>query len=435
MPRTTRRHFLITSAATAASVALIRPSTIAHALSDRLRLGVVGVGGRGGANLNGVSHEDVVALCDVDEGHLDGAMKRHPKAGRFVDFRKMLDDTKLDGVVVSTADHTHAVIGLAAMERGKHLYCEKPLAWSVDETRRMTGLARDKKLVTQMGTQIHSGVGYRRTVERVRSGVIGDITDVHVWVGKAWVGSDRPQDTPPVPRGLHWDLWLGPAPTRPYHSSYHPASWRGWWDFGGGTLSDMACHHMDLPFWALQLDHPTSVEATGPEVHPESAPRTLQVAFKFPARGPRPPLTLTWYQGGERPAVLKQPITIPGAEAPTEESFPRWGDGTLFVGTKGYILADYNRHVVLPRGPFQEVEAPPRSIPDSIGHHREWTEAIKGNGRTSCPFDYSGPLTESVLLGNVAFRAGEALHWDAEKMTTGVAAGDTLLSREDRSSW
>lgn len=423
MTRTTRRHFLITSAATAASVALLRPSLAARSRSDELRLGVVGVAGRGGSNLNGVKHEHIAALCDVDERRLDKAMKRFPKAARCVDFRKMLDEVELDGVVVSTADHTHAVIGLAAMERGKHLYCEKPLTWSVDEARRMQVLARKKKLVTQMGTQIHSNDPYRRTVEAVRSGAIGAVREVHVWVGKSWVGSDRPKETPPVPKELHWNLWLGPAPERPYHPTYHPASWRGWWDFGGGTLSDMACHHMDLPFWALDLDHPTTVEARGPEVHPESAPRTCEVTYTFGARGERSPVKLTWYHGGPRPRLFK------------EGALPRWNDGTLFVGDKGMIIADYNRHVLLPESDFKDHKRPEQSIPRSIGHHKEWTEAIKGNGTPTCRFDYSGKLTETVLLGNVAFRAGEKLEWDARKMTTGSAKGDGYIRREDRTGW
>jgi predicted dehydrogenase len=336
----------------------------------------------------------------------------------------MLDAVELDGVVVSTADHTHAVIGLLAMERGKHLYCEKPMTWSVDEARRMTELARTRKLVTQMGTQIHSNDPYRRTVELVRAGAIGDVTEVHVWVGRTWVGSDRPKDTPPVPKGLHWNLWLGPAPERPYHPSYHPASWRGWWDFGGGTLSDMACHHMDLPFWALDLDHPTTIEAKSVEkVHPESAPRTLEVTYAFPAKGGRSPVTLTWYQGGPRPRQFK------------EAGLPDWGDGTLFVGTKGMILADYDRNALVPEKDFADYRRPEPSIPRSIGHHKEWTEAIKGNGTTTCRFDYAGPLTETVLLGNVAFRAGEKLAWDAAKLTTGSARGDSYIRRIDRRGW
>lgn len=425
MSRTTRRHFLITSAATAASVALIRPSLIAHSPSDRLRIGVVGVAGRGGANLNGVSHEHIAALCDVDEKHLDGAMKRFSKAGRFVDYRKMLDECELDGVAVSTADHTHACIGLAAMERGKHLYCEKPLAWSIDETRRMTLLAREKKLVTQMGTQIHSNDAYRRTVELVRSGAIGEVKEVHVWVGKSWVGSDRPKETPEVPRHLHWDLWLGPAPKRPYHPTYHPAKWRGWWDFGGGTLSDMACHHMDLPFWALELGHPSSVAARSPEkLHPESAPRKLEVAFTFPKRGKRPPVNLTWYHGGLRPSYFK------------EGTLPRWGDGTLFVGDGGMIIADYNRSVLLPESRFKDFQRPEPSIPNSIGHHKEWTEAVKGNGTTTCHFDYAGPLTETVLLGNVAWRAQRDLDWDPANMkATNTDAAAPYVGREDRTGW
>ena len=213
----------------------------------------------------------------------------------------------------------------------------------------------------------------------------------HVWVGKTWSGGDRPKETPPVPGRLHWDLWLGPAPERPYHPTYLPANWRRWWDFGSGTLGDMACHYMDLPFWALDLKHPLSAEAEGPPVHPETTPSWMIVRYEFPSRGDMPPVNLTWYDGGKRPELFSQ------------GKLPRWGDGVLFVGDKGMLLADYDRYVLLPEADFKDFRPPAPSIAKSIGHHNEWIDACKTGRPTTCNFGYSGALTEAVLLGAVAY--------------------------------
>jgi predicted dehydrogenase len=227
-----------------------------------------------------------------------------------------------------------------------------------------------------------------------------------------------------VPEGLHWDLWLGPAPARPYHPAYVPAKWRGWWDFGGGTLTDMACHYMDLPHWALKLQAPVTVEAEGPPVHPESAPAWLIVRYEYPRRGPLPPLKLTWYHGNKRPPHF------------AEGKMPEWGDGVLFIGEKGMMLADYNRYVLMPEKAFADYEPPEPYIPPSIGHHQEWIEACKTGGTTTCNFDYSGALAEAVLLGNVAFRSGKKLEWDSQAFeVTNTRDADRFLRREYRSGW
>jgi predicted dehydrogenase len=223
---------------------------------------------------------------------------------------------------------------------------------------------------------------------------------------------------------LHWDLWLGPAPERPYHPTYQPANWRRWWDFGGGTLGDMGCHYMDLPFWALKLRHPTSVETIGPPVHPETAPDWKIVTWEFPARGDMPGLAFTWTDGNRRAAAFEK------------YKLPTWGDGVLFVGSKGTLIADYDRYQLLPESEFKDFTRPPESIPTSIGHYNEWIQACKIGSPTTCNFDYSGALTETVLLGNVAFRVGKKIEWDAEKLySPNCPEAERFIRREYRKGW
>jgi predicted dehydrogenase len=435
MPRRmTRREFLVSSSAAAAAWAS-RPSGGAGSRSpnEKLDVAVIGVGGRGRANLNGIAGENVVALCDVDANNLRRAAARFPRARTFADFRRMLDGMgkQIDAVVVSTPDHTHAPAAAMALRRGKHCYCEKPLTHSVHECRTLIELARKGKCVTQMGTQIHAGGNYRRAVEIVRAGTIGPVREVHVWHTVSYGGQRRPKDTPPVPKHLSWDLWLGPAPHRPYHPCYVPGRWRGWWDFGCGGLGDFGCHYMDLPFWALGLRHPTSVEADGPPVDSESVPRWLKVRYEFPARGEQPPVRLSWYDGGKRPDMLPDVLRPLGPAA-----LKRWRAGVLFVGAKGMLLADYGSRMLLPKSKFDGVSPPKRTIPDSIGHHREWTEACKTGGPTTCNFDYSGTLAEAVLLGNVAYRTGEKLTWDAKALkAVNCPKADRYLRRPYRKGW
>lgn len=372
--------------------------------NERLDIAIIGCGNRGAANLDGVSSETIVALCDVDDRFAARASERFPAAKRYRDFRKLFDEvgSKIDAVVVSTPDHTHAVAAAAAMRLGKHCYLEKPLAHTVEEVRALRTIAREKKLVTQLGTQIHAEQNYRRAVELVRSGAIGAVREVHVWFGGSYPGRDRPAERPPVPPELDWDLWLGPAPERPYHPCYAPGGWRSWWDFGSGALGDFGCHYMDLAFWALDLRAPARVEAEGPPVHPEGTPAWLIVRYEFPARGALPPVRLTWYDGGKKPALVE------------EGKVPAWGSAVLFVGEKGMLIADYGNRKLLPEAEFRDFQPPEPTIPDSIGHHAEWIAASKTGGRTTCDFDYSGALTEAVLLGVVAYRSGRAFDWDAE---------------------
>ncbi len=422
----TRREFLRQSAMAAAGAAFVGAPALARTRSPNEKLGmaIIGVAGQGEYNLNNVTHEVIVALCDVDEPRAAAARTRFPNAKFYVDFRRILDRNDIDAVVVATPDHTHAPASMMALKAGKHVYCEKPLTHSVYEARKVAEMATKMKLATQMGTQIHAGGNYRRVVELIKSGAIGPVREAHCWCGGGYSGGDRPKDTPPVPAGLHWDLWLGPAPFRPYHTAYAPFHWRGWWDFGSGTLGDLACHHMDLPYWALDLSHPLTVEAEGPPVHPESAPVKLTVRYEYPARGSLPPVKLTWWNGdNNRPPQF--------AEGKLQE----WGNGTLFVGEKGMLLADYDKHVLFPKKDFEGFKPPAPFIPDSIGHHKEWTEACKTGKPTTCNFTYSGALTEAVLLGNVAYRSGKKLQWDPKKFTTNDPDADKFLRREYRQGW
>ncbi len=421
-----RRRFLRQSFLAGAGFWLATDATMAHAYraNEKLNLGVVGVSGRGGDNLHEVAGQNIVALCDIDDNNLAGAVKQFPEAKTYNDFRKMLEQKEIDAVVVSTPDHTHAVIASAALQAGKHVYCEKPLAHSVWEVRHLTELARKQKRVTQMGTQIHAGSNYRRVVEVIRSGAIGDISEVHVWADRVWSGNGRPPETPPAPANIHWDLWLGPAPERPYNPAYLPATWRGFWEFGNGTLGDMACHHMDLPFWALELGAPTTVRAEGPEVNLETTPAWLITHYEFAAANGRSPLTLHWYNGGKRPPQF------------AENLLPAWGDGTLFVGSKGMLLADYGRYVLLPEKDFSGYTPPAPTIPDSIGHHAEWIAACLSGGPTTCNFDYSGNLSEAVLLGCVAYRTGQTIEWDPKHLRARhCKAADAILKPHFRHGW
>ncbi len=394
--------------------------------NEKLNLAVIGCGNRGRANLNGVAGENLVALCDVDDRQAKGAFERFPKAKKYKDFRRMLDEihAEIDAVVVSTPDHTHFPAAMMAMDLGKHLYCEKPMAHTVTEVRKMTNLARKNKLTTQLGTQIHAGSNYRRVVELVRAGAIGDVTEVHVWHTVDYGGKEVPTETPPIPEGLDWNLWLGPAEMRPYHPTYLPGTWRHWWDFSNGGLGDFGCHYMDLPYWALDLKYAETIAADGPPLHPETTSPGLRVRYTFPKRGKLPPMTMTWYDAGRRPDFLK------------ERGIPEWKAAVLFLGSKGMLISDYNKHRLLPEEKFADFVRPEPTIPESIGHHQEWIRACKTGETTTCRFDYSGPLSETVLLGNVAYRSDTQVKWNASKLeAVGNADAEPFLDKTYREGW
>lgn len=393
--------------------------------NEKLNLAFVGAGGRGAANLGQLKSENVVALCDVDERRAGATFEQYPKARKFQDYRRMLEEMakEIDAVVVSAPNHIHAPASAMAMRLGKHVYCEKPLTHSVYESRVLAQLAAGKKVATQMGTQIHASGHYRRGIEILRAGAIGTVREVDVFTKAAEGGGVRPADTPPVPETLNWDLWLGPAPYRPYHPCYLPRQWHFWWDFGGGVLGNVGCHFMDLPFWALALRHPTTIEAEGDPISPESTPRRMTIRYEFPARGEMPPVTLTWYQGRPSPRVEGLEVA-------------KWGFCFLFVGDKGMMAMNYGQRALLPEERFADYQPPERSIPDSIGHWAEWVAACKTGSPTGCNFDYAGALTETVLLGNVAFWAGKKLEWDGANLkVTNYPEAERFVRREYRNGW
>ncbi|MCX5771628.1 MAG: Gfo/Idh/MocA family oxidoreductase [Candidatus Hydrogenedentes bacterium] len=404
--------------------------------NDKLNIAGIGIGGRGKSNLEELDGENIVALCDVDEQYAAKVFAKYPKATRYKDYRVMLEKQKdIDAVMVATPDHTHAIISMAAIKAGKHVYCEKPLTRTLFEARKLAEAAREMKVATQMGIQGHSHEGVRQICEWILAGAIGSVREVHIWTDrpKGWwpQGVDRPQDTPAVPATLDWDLWLGPAPTRPYNPAYHPFAWRGWWDFGCGAFGDMGCHLMDAPYWALNLGYPTIVEASSTAVNSETAPLASMVHYYFPARGEMPPVKLTWYDGGLLPP---RPEELPDGEPMGNEN-----GGVIFVGDKGKILAaDENAKTprLLPLSLAKEFPTPEKTIPRSPGHHEEFIAACKGGQPAGAQFDYSGPLTENVLLGNLAIRAGKKLLWDGANMKcTNVPEANNLIQCQYREGW
>ncbi len=439
----TRRKFLAASAAATTVATLGFPSIVrGQNLNSKLDIAIIGAGGRGGSNLNGVKSENIVALCDVSGTNMDAQSLKYPKARKVQDFRKLYDHHKeFDAVVVSTCEHTHAFATLPALQLGKHVYCEKPLTHNVWEARVIREAADKAKVATQMGTQIHAGDNYRRVVELIQSGAIGNVTDVHVWVGRAWgwhenqaaskaandivFVQDRPKKSDPIPTGLDWDLWVGPAPERPFNNLYVPGpKWYRWWDFGNGTMSDLGSHWIDLPFWALNLDHPRTIEAHGPPINAEIAPASMQVDYTYGPRGKMAPVNLSWYQGTYKPQLWK------------DKEIPQWGSGVLFVGDKGMLLSDYGKHLLLPENDFKDFERPEQFIPKSIGHHAEWIHACKTGEPTTCNFEYAGWLTEANHLGNVAYRVGKKLKWNAKKLKAkNVPEAARYIKREYRKGW
>lgn len=441
MQRLSRRHFLQTSAIASISTLGFPAITSAQSPNKKLNIAIIGAGGRGASNTRSVRSENIVALCDVNGDNLGRAAQQFPGARTFKDFRKLYDEAKdIDAVVVSTCEHTHAFATLPALKMRKPVYCEKPLTRDVWEARVITKAAKEADVPTQMGTQIHAGNNYRRVVELIQSGAIGPVREAHVWVSRAWgwqskeesdankdivYVQERPTESMQPPKNLDWDLWIGPAPYRPFHSVYFPGpKWYRWWDFGNGTMSDLGSHWNDLPFWALNLDAPLSIEASGPPPHPEIAPASMSATYEYGARGTMPPVKLTWHQGASKPEIWKQ------------KNIPQWRSGVLFIGDQGMLLSDYGKHVLLPERQFADFQAPPQTIPPSLGHHKEWLHACKTGAPTTCHFGYAGPFTEANHLGNVAFRAGKKLEWDSKNMRIPNAPeAERFLRRDYRKGW
>jgi predicted dehydrogenase len=406
--------------------------------NETLNFACIGVGGKGRSDTaHAANHGRLVALCDVDEKRLDAMAANHKDAKKYVDYRELLHelDSKIDAVVVSTPDHTHAPAAVMAMRLGKHVYCQKPLTHSVWEARLMRETARQKKVCTQMGNQGTADPGFRRGAELMRAGVIGDVAEVHVWTNrpfKYWKQAPdlvaRPKETPAVPSYLHWDLFLGTAPVRPYHPVYHPHDWRGWWDFGTGSLGDMACHTTNLAFMALQLGLPVRVSAHSGEINSETYPAWATITYEFPARGTLPPVKLTWYEGAKDGQRNLPPSSLfPNGFKPSDS-------GSLFIGSKGqmYSPSDYGSVQMLwPEARFKDVMLPRITngrFDIDNAHKQEWVQAIR-EGKPSIAlsnFDYASILTESMLLGNVAVRSGQAIDYNPE---TGEIAGSESAAR------
>jgi len=432
--RTIGRRVFVKGAAGAA-VAMFIPSR-AFGANNRLNVACIGCGGKGAGDVSDVSGENIVALCDVDEKQAEGTFRRFPDVKKYRDFRKMFDEmgNQIDAVTVSTPDHMHYPASYMAIMLGKHVFCQKPLTHNIWEARRLTELAREKKVATQMGIQGHSNEGTRLLCEWVWAGAIGPVREVHYWTNRPiWPqGINRPSDRPPVPPTLDWDVWLGPAPDRPYHPAYLPFRWRGWWDFGCGALGDIGCHAMDAAFWALKLAHPTSVEAQTSPVNDETAPSWSIVTYQFPARGELPPVKVIWHDGGKRPPRPK--------DLEPDRDIPGDIGGQLLFGDAGTIMADVycGSPRIIPEAKMREFlpKRPPKTLPRSPGHMREWIEACKGGPAPGANFDFAGPLTEMVLLGNLAVRTGQRIMWDPVNMkVTNVPEANRYVRREPRKGW
>jgi len=408
-----RRSFLKGAALGGVGLLVLGDSRLAfgYEANGKLNIAMIGCGGKGASNLGGVSGENIVGLCDVNEKTAAEAAKKFPSAKVFTDYRIMLNQMSkgIDAVVVSTPDHSHAPASLMAMRMGKHVYCEKPLTHSIAEARLMRDTARKYKVATQMGNQGTASDAHRETVEVIQAGAIGQVYEIHVWSNRpVWPqGLKRPVETPPVPSTLHWDLWLGPAPARPYNPCYQPFNWRGWIDFGTGALGDMGCHTLNMPFRALNLTNPTSVEAEVHDMTDECYPKSSIVHFTFPARGNLRGLKLKWYDGGLKPSNE----VLYGRDLP--------GSGVVLIGEKGRIFSpdDYGRsYELLPKENYTDYKKPPQTLPRSPGHYAEWIRACKGGEPAMSNFDYASALTETILLGNLAIVTGEPIYWDPVDM-------------------
>jgi predicted dehydrogenase len=442
-----RRKFLGATATAAAAFTIVPRHVLGGqgytAPSDTLNIACVGAHGKGQTDIRAVSTENIVALCDVDDEQMAKTLRedgeKNPKllkAARYRDFREMLDKEKsIDAVTVSTPDHTHAVVAMTAMKMKKHVFVQKPLTHTIHEARSLAIAAKETGVVTQMGNQGHASEGARLINEWIADGAIGDVTEVHAWTDRPiWPqGMDRPDTLPSVPPTFDWNLWLGPSAWRPYHPAYHPFAWRGFLDFGTGTIGDMGAHLLDQPFWALNLGAPDSVEASSTELKKETYPRSCIVRYRFPARGKMSPVTLTWYDSGllpPRPEELE-----PGR---------RMGDadgGVLYCGTKGKLMhgcyASSPR--LIPETRMQEYQRPAKTIPRSKGIHEEWIEAIKTGKKSTTDFSYASALTEMMLLGNVAIRAAKdntMLRWDSSNLRiTNDEAANEFLRMPYREGW
>ncbi len=448
MKTANRREFLKGAAGAGGAVAAftIIPSGIlgapaGKAPSDKLNIAGIGVGGMGGGNIRNCSRENIVAFCDVDHRYAAKTFKRYPKAKVYTDYRKMLEKQKdIDAVVIATPDHTHAVITMAAIQAGKHVYTQKPLTHDVYEARMLAKAAKEAKIISQMGIQGHSGEGARLICEWIWDGAIGEIREVDAWCSLSYYPwghagwstrwARRPKDTPTLPDSLAWDLWIGPAPMRPYHPAYHPAVWRAWWDFGNGMMGDRGAHTLDPVFWALKLTAPTSIEATSTGLNPDTHPLSAIVTYEFPARGKLPPVKLTWYEGlrPPRPKELEDGRIMGDREG-----------GVVFKGTKGKLMCGtYGGGArLIPESRMKDYKRPAKTLPRvKGGHEQDWIRACKSGKPAGADFSFSGPLTEICTLGNIAKRVDARIEWDAANLkVTNLPQANKYVRTPYRKGW
>ncbi|HZT36487.1 MAG TPA: Gfo/Idh/MocA family oxidoreductase [Bryobacteraceae bacterium] len=422
-----------------------------QAPSDTLNIAGVGVGGMGRRYLQNCESERIVALCDVDHGFAANVFRRYPKAKVYRDFREMLDKEKaIDAVVIATPDHNHAIVQMAALRMGKHVYSAKPLTRTLYELRAVANAAREAKVATQMSVQTCASDEAQSVAEILLSGAIGPVSEVHVWCDHPLypAGQQRPTTNPPAPEALDWDRWIGPAPYRAFHPLYHPWLWRSWWDFGTGTVGDMTCHALHVFYEALELGAPVSVHGSRTKMHgglfhmspdgretlpplietPDCESYSTMVAWDFPARGERPPVRVHWYDGGLRPP---RPLEL-------DPRTPLPSSGLLFVGSKGKMLAGYSGGKVrlLPETQYRDFQPPPKTLPRAAGHYREWIQAAKGGKPASCNFELGSRLTEVALLGTLAARAARYLEWDSANLRiTNDADANQWVNPPYRKGW
>jgi len=440
-----RRQFLGQASAASALFTIVPRRVLGGAgntpPSETVNVAGIGIGSMGRSNLGNLQNVNITALCDVDEEYAAKTFAKYPEAKRYGDYRVMLEKQKdIDAIIIATPDHTHAVIAMAAMEAGKHVYCQKPLTNRIEETRRLVEASREIKVVTQMGIQRHSSESVRLLCEWIWDGAIGPVREVIAWSSLSYYPwghaswspkcSTKPQEKVNVPTTLNWDLWLGPAKERPYHPCYHPRSWRAWLEFGCGMLGDRGVHSFDPVFWALDLKYPERVEANSLGGNEETFPLASIVTYHFPARGEKPPMKLTWYDGliPPRPDELEEGRQFGGKEG-----------GILFIGDKGKLMCDYTGESprLIPETKMREYKKPTPTLPRIQGtHEMEWIRAIRTGGKTETDFEYSGPLTEAVLLGTIAQRVNSQLLWDGPNMKiTNQEEANQYLRREFRKGW
>lgn len=451
----TRRDFLKTSSILSAAywVSGKRVEAQSNSPNEKLNVASIGVAGKGSSDCSNTGKlANIVAICDIDEDRALGPKKKEfPDAKVFTDFRKLFDEigNKIDAVTVSTPDHTHALAAITAMKLGKHVYCQKPLTYSIQEARAMRETAAKYKVQTQMGNQGMTSDGLRRCVELIQAGAIGKVREAHVWTNRpGWPQAPtimaRPKETVAVPPGVHWDLFLGGAPERPYNPCYHPKNWRGWWDFGTGALGDMGCHTANMPFMALKLEYPTSVVAQAGDLNPETHPSWASVIWEFPARGDLPPVKLHWYEGKKVLADGSTQMNLPAAELFKGEPIP--SSGSLLVGEKGTLFAPGDgdganfRFKLLPEKEFMGYEGPAPTLARNgggdLGQKKEWIEAIKGGPAPFSNFGYAGLLTETILLGNLGIRMNKKLEWDGPGLkVTNAPEAAQYVTRTYRKGW